>query len=152
MSAPSPSTARPVSHVLSASANRRPSLNLHTGWRWDRKTQKCKPKHKRTPKPDCDDWSDSYQCCQPNPSPSQYHPPGGGYGGGGYGGGGYGGGGYGGGGYGGGGYGGQYKKRLILAEPETVDAAEVLKRDQIALNGMYCPMSLTAWCVGQRPT
>ncbi|KAG7561961.1 hypothetical protein FFLO_02601 [Filobasidium floriforme] len=51
------------------------------GWYWCKWTKKCRPETPHTPAPDCDDWNDNTQCCEPpatpsgNPKPPHGQPP-----------------------------------------------------------------------------
>lgn len=106
-----------------------------TDWYWSTRHKKCKPNYPRAPEPDCDDWSESGQCCNPGGHSSQKPTPtstsitkpthtygnGGGH-------------------NGGGDHGGGHRKRENVKQSQS----EQIRLVRADLNAMYCPAPLTA--------
>lgn len=57
--------------ALSSPRCARLALAHVSDWYWCSSTRKCRPNHPRSPEPDCDNWSESNQCCMHHPTPSQ---------------------------------------------------------------------------------
>ena len=55
--------------LLSNSPNPHHSSSF-VGWYWCKDTLKCRPEKPKAPTPDCDDWDEKHQCCQPPSTPS----------------------------------------------------------------------------------